>query len=94
MASKVYRGDIGTAIILDTRSPIDGATKASIKFKRPQGTSGEWVGGVYEGTKIKYIIEDGDLDTAGIWFLQAYVETPAWKGRGETVRLVVFNDFE
>lgn len=34
------------------------------------------------------------LDVHGSYFLQAYVETPNWKGKGETVKMDVFKAFE
>ena len=34
---------------------------------------------------------EGDLDVAGDWQLQAYVEFPTWKGRGEVATLKVKN---
>lgn len=29
------------------------------------------------------LVETGDLNVAGTWELQAYLEMPGWKGRGE-----------
>ena len=40
---------------------------------------------------IKYVVQAGDLDVAGDWQLQAYVEFPTWKGRGEVATLKVKN---
>ena len=42
-------------------------------------------------TSIKYVVQAGDLDVAGDWQLQAYVEFPTWKGRGEVATLKVKN---
>jgi hypothetical protein len=42
-------------------------------------------------TSIKYVVQVGDLDVAGDWQLQAYVEFPTWKGRGEVATLKVKN---
>lgn len=37
------------------------------------------------------LAQAGDLDVAGDWQLQAYVEFPTWKGRGEVATLKVKN---
>ena len=38
-----------------------------------------------------FVVQAGDLDVAGDWQLQAYVEFPTWKGRGEVATLKVKN---
>lgn len=93
MADKIYKDDIGTILILDTKSTLTGATEASIKYKKPDGIEGTWVGEVFETTKVKYVVEDGDLDMAGKWTLQVYVELASWKGRGEAVQMKVYGHF-
>ena len=37
------------------------------------------------------VVQAGDLDVAGDWQLQAYVEFPTWKGRGEVATMKVKN---
>lgn len=91
--NKVYVGDYGTEIILDTLTDISTATKASIKVRRPNGSAVEWVGTVFETTKVRYVTQPGDLGVKGDHLLQAYVEMPTWNGRGETVELEVSDTF-
>jgi hypothetical protein len=45
-------------------------------------------------TILKYVIQPGEFDQAGVYKMQAYVETPSWKGRGETVSFEVFDIFQ
>jgi hypothetical protein len=80
-----HEGDIGTEILLDTGVDITDATLAEIKYQKPDGTTGSWTGVVDSTTKVKYVTLANDLDQAGQWLFQSYVETPTWKGHGETV---------
>ena len=85
----LYYLDEGVKIILNVGVDISASTVQKIKFKRPNGTSGEWVAKRESVTSISYIIQTSDLNYAGIWKLQAYVETPGWKLHGEEARLQV-----
>ncbi len=85
----LFIGDTGTQIILDCGINISSATILHILCRKPDGSKVTW-SGVLEGTNtIKYTVGTGDLDVAGTWELQAYVEMPGWKGRGEWSTLKV-----
>ena len=106
--NKIYVGDVGTEIILDTGSDISTATVTQILWKSPKGKSGTWNavllkddGEVYDPnvdsqvvTKIRYITKVNDIDVAGQWRLQAKIALPAWSGRGETAAFVVYDQME
>lgn len=93
--SKYYVGDIGTIILLDTKVDMStyGVTYTSIKVKKPDATEVEWLATVYNNSIIKYTIQSGDLDIAGQYNLQAYIESPSWSGRGDTVKFEVLEKF-
>lgn len=98
--SKYYVGDVGTEVLVDTKSDISTATVLKLLVKKPSGEEIEWVGvlgppnsiGVY--TKIKYIVKEGDWDTQGWWLVQSYVEMPSWRGRGETVKFRLYPEYQ
>jgi hypothetical protein len=93
--AKYYVGDLGTEIIVDTCSDISEATLAALIVLKPNAsTPVTWVGAVYETTKIRYIVTADDFNVAGEYRLQAYVEMPGWKGRGDTVRFKVTDPFQ
>jgi hypothetical protein len=93
--AKYYVNDYGTELIVDTDSDITTATVTKLIVRKPiSGKVVEWVGTIYDTTKIKYVITSGDWDEAGIYFLQAYVELPNWKGRGSTAQFIVEDAFE
>lgn len=92
MANKIYVGDIGTEILLDTGVNITTATVHNIKYKKPDGTTGTWTGTVKDFTKISYTVQAADLDQAGTYTLQAYVVMVGYWS-GETVTFIVYGDF-
>jgi hypothetical protein len=91
---KVYVNDVGTQIILNCGTDLSGATLLRIKVKKPNGVSVTWTALPYMTTQIAYTTILGDLDQVGVYKIQAYVETPSWKGHGETLNLTVYNNFE
>ena len=91
--SKYYVGDVGTEIIVDVCSDITLATKVSLLVKKPDGTEHEWIGTVFEITKIRYVVSVGDFDQNGKYRVQAYVEAPGWQGRGDTTYFKVSPQF-
>ena len=93
MTDKVYKNDIGTAIILDTTEDISTQTTLKILYMKPSGTEGEWIATVYDTTKAKYVTTSGDLSEKGLWYLQVYLELPSWKGYGETVEMMVYDQW-
>lgn len=86
-----HEGDIGTEILLDTGVDITAATLVQIKYQKPDLTTGVWTGVVDNTTKVKYVTLAGDLDQAGEWLFQSYVETPTWEGHGESVQHKVWS---
>ena len=94
MTDKVYRNDIGTAIILDTTENITTQTDLRILYQKPSGLTGQWTAAVFETTKARYVTISGDLDEKGLWYLQVYLEIPQWKGYGETVEMYVYDQWK
>ena len=91
MRVDAYKNDIGTKIEIDIGVPDSEISTAKIIYKKPDGTSGEWIATAESGTtKIYYITQNGDLDQSGTYFLQPYVElNSGWKGRGDELKLYV-----
>jgi len=94
MTDKVYKNDIGTAIILDTTEDIQAQTELKILYQKPSGVEGYWDGSVVETTKVRYVTISGDLDESGLWYLQVYLAIPDWRGYGETVEMKVYNQWD
>lgn len=81
MASEVHVGDIGTVIqvtLQDAGTAIDisGASTKSILVLKPDGTEVTWTAEfVTDGSDgaIKYTTASGDLNVAGVWYLQPQI---------------------
>ena len=79
-----YVGDKGIEIIIDVGTDISGATVRKIKYKKPvDGKTGYWTAAEKTTTSIAYVTQATDLNEAGTWELQAYVEKSTWKLHGE-----------
>ena len=101
--SKIYVGDVGTVIRLDTDPSGDAGIDLSsadtlkILVKKPDGTLDEWEATQYsDTTQIQYITEEGDLDIKGTYKFQAYIawDNPASEHRGETASIKVYEAFK
>jgi hypothetical protein len=92
MAYYVYVGDTGTEIKIDIGEDLTNATILKIKYKKPNGVTGEWVASRDANNPLKmvYVTQSDDLDVAGPWILQPYVEFAGWKGHGTIVRFEVY----
>ncbi len=93
MGNKIYVGDIGTVITLDTNESITSATTTDIKVKKGDGTIATWTGSLSGSDSVTYTTVDGDLSCSGIYKAQAYVVMTGWSGLGETVEFRVYAAF-
>lgn len=81
--SVIYKNDIGTELILDCGVDVSTATVRKVRARMPGGGLKEFVASANTANTIKYVLLDGDFNVAGNWQVQAYIEMPGWKGRGE-----------
>lgn len=69
---------------LDTGISLTSAVNPKILYVKPDGTKGEWVATI-SGTSVQYNLSNTDINVAGTWQFQAYVEIGGKIGRGEIV---------
>lgn len=93
MGNKIYVGDIGTVITLNTNETISSATTTNIKVKKGDGTTATWVGSLSGSNSVTYTIVADDLSCSGIYKVQAYVVMSDWTGLGDTVEFQVYAAF-
>ena len=90
MANKSYLGDVGTLLKMDAGVSLVGANAVKIKYRKPSGDTGEWVGSI-NTQYVEYTTQVGDLDETGRWRLHIYVDNlTGWTGHGEMVSLHVY----
>ena len=77
----VYVGDIGVEIVYDCLEDISAATVLRLNYRKPGGDIGSWVA-VADGIQaLKYTTAAiTDLDRAGLWRIQPYIELPGFAG--------------
>lgn len=88
MKPYVYLNDVGTIIQVDVGSDITGATIHSIKYIKPDGTTGSWDATV-STQFLRYTTIEDDLDQAGEWVVQAKVALTGGIWHGEITRFDV-----
>ncbi|NIM60001.1 MAG: hypothetical protein GTO16_13835 [Candidatus Aminicenantes bacterium] len=86
----IYKGDIGVKIILNVVTDITGSSARKIYYKKPDaGDTGSWDADQESSTSISYTTTTDDIDEAGAWRLQAYVEWSGYKLYGAQCDLEV-----
>ena len=93
---KIYKNDIGTKIILDAGCDISAATVLKMMYSKPgaKRVKGEWVASAEGTDSVYYVTQANDLNVSGNWQIQLYIETPTWKGYGETVNFKVYDNLD
>lgn len=79
---KIYRGDIGTQIVINMNANLVSATNLSLDVRKPSGTTDTWMPTLYGTDKLKYVVQNGDLDESGIYTVQPRMTLNGWTGAG------------
>lgn len=89
LPDKVYVGDVGTAVVLDSGVDLSAAVSLSIAARKPDGTSVLWSAVAAETTKVRHDIVAGELDQPGVWWVHAKIALPSgsWTGREVAIRV-------
>ncbi len=69
----VFKDQTLLTIELDTFDNMEGSSVTEILFKKPNKTKGKWTA-EKQGTKLRYVIQPGNIDVYGTWEFQAYAE--------------------
>ena len=87
---KIFEGQIGARIELETFDDLSGATLTEINYKKPGGAKGIWPATV-DGTKLFFVTTVAtDLDKRGLYQLQAHASGPGFDALGETAEVQVY----
>jgi hypothetical protein len=72
---KVFKGQSALRITVKTFTDLEGIISAIIKYRKPDGVTGEFAAGVGGSGKgiIFHECIDGELDMAGWWVFWAFV---------------------
>lgn len=92
--SKIYLLQSNLTISLNTGIALASVDVALIKYKKPNGTEGQWTATVVD-SKIEYNVAAGDLDQDGEWTVWAHITYANSKvSVGEPATLIVYNEGE
>lgn len=85
-----FKGQGLLTLSLDTGISLASATNPKILYVKPDGTKSSWVATI-NGTKVEKDLSNTDIDQAGVWQVQSYVEISGEKGFGE-IESIEFNN--
>ena len=86
-------GDIGTIVRYTTETDISGASTLTLKYMKPDGTTGSWTASVYSTYSAQFTTTTSThLDQAGKWLLQVYAELAAWEGHSAKKEFTVLSN--
>lgn len=92
---KIYVGDVGTVIKIDMQTDVSAATTTNF-LVRNKGGDATWTATVDSNNDnvLEYTTVTDDFDVAGTYFIQPYIVTTSWSGRGRTATLEVYEVFK
>ena len=77
---RAHMGDIGVEFTFDVGEDVTDATVHKLVYQKSSGVVGEFAATV-SGTALKFTTAlVTELDVAGPWNMQAYIEMPGFKG--------------
>ena len=91
--TKIYQNDVGIAITVATGITLTGATTTQLKVKKPSGATATWAAAI-NGTNLDYTTVANDLNEAGRYFLQAFVQTGGQTLYGETAEIDIYGAYQ
>jgi hypothetical protein len=90
-----FVADVGTIISIGMDYDCSTVTDLNFHVRKPDGSEVDWIPNVISGGRIlEYTIESGDLDIAGVWTVQPWVEfSPTEQWSGDPVQFTVYSYF-
>ena len=89
--AKIFKGQTALRITLKTFTDLEGVISAAIKYRKPDGSTGEFAAAVGDTAKgvIFHEVIEGEIDASGWWAFWAFVtfadgRTAAGKRRRST----------
>lgn len=93
LESRSYVGDVGTVVLVETNADLSAATSCKLMVRKPNVAEPvEWTA-TDDDTKVRYVIQSGDLDAPGDYLIQPLVTLPSGTWRGETFTWTIYEAF-
>ena len=92
---KIFKGQSALRIVVKTFINLDGIESAVIKYKKPNGKTGELAAAVSDaetGTIFHEVIE-GEIDASGWWAFWAFITFGDGRtAAGEAAKVYIWNE--
>ena len=92
---KIYKGQSALRITLNTFTDLEDILSAVIKYRKPDGKTGEFTAAVGDTAKgvIFHECIEGELDVSGWWSFWAFVAFADGRtAAGETAKVYIWNE--
>jgi hypothetical protein len=92
---RIFVGQTALRISLKTFMDLEGIISAGIKYRKPNGKTGEFAGAVGDTAKgvIFYECIEGDIDVSGWWVFWAFVTFADGRtAAGQTAKVFIWNE--
>jgi hypothetical protein len=91
--ARIFTGQSALRITLKTFTDLEGIISAVIKYRKPDGSGGEFAAGVADSVKgvIFHEVLEGELDASGWWAFWAFITfSDGRTAAGETAKVYVW----
>jgi len=85
----LYVGVKGLKLVLETGESLASCKDAGIYALDPTGVVKIWLADEFRGSRIVYYLREDDIDIAGLWQIQSFVDFGSWKAFGEKIIIPV-----
>ncbi len=92
---KIFKGQSALRITLKTFCDLDGIENAAIKFRKPNGKTGELAAAVGEAETgiIFHEVIEGEIDVSGWWAFWAFITFADGRtAAGEASKVYIWNE--
>jgi hypothetical protein len=93
--NRVYAGQSALRITVRTVTDLEGVLGAAIRYRKPDGSTGEFAAGVGDTAKgvIFHEVIEGEIDQAGWWVFWAFITFGDGRtATGEAARVFVWEE--
>ena len=85
-------GNVGVVVRVDMQEDLSQVTDTKFIVKKPDGKSYTWTPASIDGqTKLTYVVQSGDFDQIGLYWLWPAFKLGAWEGNCEAVSFYVYD---
>jgi hypothetical protein len=92
---RIFKGQSALRITIKTFTDLEGIISAAIKYRKPDGSAGEFAAGVGDEAKgvIFHECIEGEIDCSGWWVFWAFITFADGRtAAGEAAKVFIWNE--